>query len=142
MDGRGCPSRRWSSIARSGMFRNLATSTKLILLSGTFVVAIIVAIYSLVAEKQIAIQFAQKELLGVAYFERLRDVYSYVLIAPASGVTGENAPSLETALESLAAAERAAQSSGLGTAALAQSLNEALRIMTKDPSHDGEALLG
>jgi len=51
------------------MFRNLSTSTKLFILCCTFIVAIAVAIYSLVAEKQIAIEFARKELAGVRYFE-------------------------------------------------------------------------
>lgn len=124
------------------MFRNLATSTKLILLSGTFVVAIIVAIYSLVAEKQIAIEFAKKELAGVAYLERLRDVYSYVLKIPATGVAGENAPTLQKALGSLALAEaeairistsqKSAPSSGLGTASLARSLRETLQELGSD----------
>lgn len=51
------------------MFRNLGTSTKLVILCSTFIVAIVVAIYSLVVEKQIAIDFARKELVGVRYFE-------------------------------------------------------------------------
>ena len=42
------------------MFRNLSTSTKLIVLCGAFIVAIAVAIYALVAEQQIAIEFAKK----------------------------------------------------------------------------------
>ena len=48
------------------MFKNLRTSTKLLLLCGVFVGALVVATYSLVAEKQIAIQFVRKELVGVA----------------------------------------------------------------------------
>ncbi|HUV63472.1 MAG TPA: response regulator [Sedimentisphaerales bacterium] len=131
------------------MFRNLATSTKLILLSSTFIIAIIVAIYSLVAEKQIAIEFARKELLGVAYLERLRDVYSYVLTASASDVTGQDAPALETALKSLAAAEagseraatsqKAAPLSGLGTAAPATLLGETLRELRSEHDEGTEA---
>ncbi len=58
------------------MFKNLRTSRKLIVLSGTFIVAIIVAIYSLLAEKQIAIEFARKELLGLTYLERMRGVWA------------------------------------------------------------------
>ena len=50
------------------MFRNLGTSTKLFILCSTFIVAIAVAIYSLVIEKQIAIDFARKELVGLALF--------------------------------------------------------------------------
>ena len=48
-------------------------------------VAIVVAIYSLVVEKQIAIDFARKELVGVRYFENLRDVYSAILNEPLVG---------------------------------------------------------
>ena len=133
------------------MFRNLATSKKLILLSGTFIVAIIVTIYSLVAEKQIAIEFARKELLGVAYLERLRDAYSYVLITPASSLTSQDPPALETALKSLAEAEagseRAATSKkaapllGLGTAALASSLGETLRELGSEHDEGTKASL-
>ena len=64
------------------MFRNLGTSTKLFILCGTFIVAIAVAIYSLVVEKQIAIDFARKELVGLRYFESLRDVYAAILNEP------------------------------------------------------------
>ena len=46
------------------MFKNLPTSLKLIILCSTFLVAISVTIYSLVAEKQIAIDFARKERSG------------------------------------------------------------------------------
>ena len=70
--------RKWLS-SHSSLFRNLSTSTKLFVLCGTFIVAIAVAIYSLAAEKQIAIEFARKELVGVNYFERLRDVYAAIL---------------------------------------------------------------
>jgi hypothetical protein len=47
-----------------------------------FIVAIVVAIYSLVAEKEIAIQFARKELVGVRYLESLRGVYAAILAEP------------------------------------------------------------
>src|SRR4051794_35988443 len=64
------------------MFRNLSTSTKLFILCSMFIVAIVVAIYSLVAEKEIAIEFARKELVGVRYFETLRGVYAAILAEP------------------------------------------------------------
>ena len=51
--------------AAAPMFRNLSTSTKLIVLCGAFIVAIAVAIYALVAEQQIAIEFAKKELTEI-----------------------------------------------------------------------------
>ena len=46
------------------MFKNLRTSAKLILLCAMFIISIGVTTYSLVAEKQIAIAFARKELIG------------------------------------------------------------------------------
>ncbi len=87
------------------MFKNLRTSRKLILLSATFIVAIIVAIYSLIAEKQIAIEFARKELVGVAYLERLRDVYAALLALPSGEAAREKENSLKAALAALASAE-------------------------------------
>src|SRR5262245_32567515 len=68
------------------MFRNLSTSTKLIVLCGAFVTAIAVAIYTLVAAQQISIEFAKKELVGVRYIEAIRGVYSKFLGEP--GNTG------------------------------------------------------
>src|SRR4029453_15546904 len=61
------------------MFKNLRTSTKLLLLCGVFVGALAVATYSLVAEKQIAIHFVRKELVGVQHLEFLRGVYAALL---------------------------------------------------------------
>ena len=61
------------------MFENLRTSTKLFLLCGMFVGAIILATYSLVEEKQIAIGFVRKELIGARYLEALRGVYAVIL---------------------------------------------------------------
>ncbi len=61
------------------MFKSLRTSTKLLLLCSVFVGAIVVATYSLVAEKKIAIDFVRKELVGVEYLEALRGVYAAIL---------------------------------------------------------------
>src|SRR4029077_11331612 len=86
----------------SAMFRNLSTSTKLIVLCGTFIIAIAVAIYSLVAEQQIAIEFAKKELTGVQYIEAIRGVYSRLLGEPGNtGVSRQALPSAATVLSSL-----------------------------------------
>src|SRR5215813_13649676 len=68
--------------ATSTVFRNLSTSTKLIILCGAFIVAIAVAIYALIAAQQIAIEFAKKELIGVHYIEAIRGVYSRLLGEP------------------------------------------------------------
>ena len=61
------------------MFKSLRTSTKLLLLCGVFVGALAVATYSLVAEKQIAIEFVRKELVGVRHLAALREVYVALL---------------------------------------------------------------
>ncbi len=61
------------------MFKSLRTSTKLLLLCIVFVGALVVATYGLVAEKQIAIDFVRKELVGVQHLEALRGVYATIL---------------------------------------------------------------
>ena len=63
------------------MFKSLRTSTKLLLLCIVFVGALLVATYGLVAEKQIAIDFVRKELVGVQHLEALRGVYATILKA-------------------------------------------------------------
>ncbi|HBH41119.1 MAG TPA: hypothetical protein DDW26_04315, partial [Rhizobiales bacterium] len=103
------------------MFRNLSTSTKLFILCSTFIVAIVVAIYGLVVEKQIAIEFARKELVGVRYFETLRGVYAAILTEPLGVNAAGQTPSQEEALKSLDAAEKEAAGT-LQTATLEQSL--------------------
>src|SRR6476620_1351779 len=117
------------------MFRNLGTSTKLVILCSTFIVAIVVAIYSLVVEKQIAIDFARKELFGVRYFESLRDVYSAILNEPLVGAGQE--PSLAEALKSLDAAEREAAGT-LQTATFEQSLEATLRKLSSTDTKGDE----
>src|SRR5262249_61095510 len=103
------------------MFRNLSTSTKLFVLCSMFIVAIVVAIYSLVAEKEIAIQFARKELVGVRYFETLRGVYPAILAQPTGGEAAAQMPSPEETAKSLDAAEQEAAGT-LQTAAFEESL--------------------
>ncbi len=63
------------------MFRNLRTSTKLLILCGTFSVSIGVPVYGLVTEKRIAIDFARKELVGSRYLATVREIYAAVLAA-------------------------------------------------------------
>lgn len=62
------------------MFKSLRTSTKLLLLCGTFVISIAVTTAALVAEKQIAIAFARKELVGSRYLAAVRDIYPAILV--------------------------------------------------------------
>jgi len=61
------------------MFKNLRTSTKLFVLCTMFILAIGVTTYELVAEKQIAIDFARRELAGTRYLTTLRPVYAAIL---------------------------------------------------------------
>jgi hypothetical protein len=56
----------------AAVFKNLRTSTKLFILCGMFVGSIMLATYSLIDEKQIAISFVRKELVGAQYLEALR----------------------------------------------------------------------
>ena len=61
------------------MFKNLRTSTKLVLLCSLFVVSIVVATYGLVTEKQITIEFVRQELIGTRYLDALRGIYAALL---------------------------------------------------------------
>ena len=70
------------------MLKSLRTSTKLLLLCSVFVGALAVANYSLVAEKQIAIQFVRKELVGVEHLEALRGDYATILTNEEGAWTG------------------------------------------------------
>ena len=121
--------------AATTMFRNLSTSTKLILLCGAFIVAIAVAIYTLVAEQQIAIEFSKKELTGVHYIEAVRGVYSRLLGEPGSNpVSGQALPSAATVLNSLNTAEAGAN---FNTASLEQSLANTLRRLWSESTEAG-----
>jgi PAS domain S-box-containing protein len=123
------------------MFRNLSTSTKLFILCSMFIVAIVVAIYSLVAEKEIAIQFARKELVGVRYLESLRGVYAAILAEPTRTDAAGQTSSPEETLKSLDAAEQDAAGT-LQTASLEQSLETTLRkLWSKGAEGDRSALI-
>jgi hypothetical protein len=58
------------------VFKDLRTSTKLIVLCAMFMIAIGVTTYSLLREKLMAIEFAQKELIGTKYLASLRRLYT------------------------------------------------------------------
>ena len=103
------------------MFKNLRTSTKLLLLCAVFVGALAVATYSLVAEKQIAIQFVRKELVGVAHLEALRDVYAAIL----TEATGPSPVTAKASLDRLAKAGTA-DTHQLNTAALQRALADSV----------------
>src|SRR6476660_7183055 len=84
-----------------------------------FVASIILATYSLIEEKQIAIGFVRKELVGAQYLESLRGVYSTILAEDSKAPQDEQAQaSVDGALNMLAANETTAPGS-LQTAKLA-----------------------
>jgi signal transduction histidine kinase len=118
------------------MFKNLRTSTKLLLLCGVFVGALVVAAYGLVAEKQIAIHFVRKELVGVQHLELLRGVYAALLkenlAAPPSARGGSAA---REELDKLVAAHKA-DSERLDTEALERTLGEAIDKIASVPDRD------
>ena len=112
------------------MFKNLRTSTKLLLLCGLFVGSIVLATYSLIREQQIAINFVRQELLGTQYLGKLRAVYAAILTDESSANAGRSL-SADSALDSLAAAE--SQTAGsFDTAKLEQDVAAAVRKLSSE----------
>jgi signal transduction histidine kinase len=111
------------------VFKNLRTSTKLVILCGMFVISVAVTTYSLVAEKQIAIEFARKELVGSRYLATVRDIYATVLAGrPIDASAAPPSRQTDDILKKLAAAQSDAGKS-LQTGEFARSLAEALRLL-------------
>ena len=123
------------------MFKNLRTSTKLLLLCGMFVISIAVTTAALVAEKQLAIAFAHKELVGSRYLAIVRDIYPAILIQPDDPSLALPRPSPDEILKALAAAEADA-ANGLQTAELEQALAETLRKLWSDKTVQNTDQLG
>ena len=123
------------------MFKNLRTSTKLLLLCGMFVGAIILATYSLIEEKQIAIEFVRKETLGAQYLEALRGVYAVILAEdPDASHGAQKQASVEAALDALARAQ-AKTGGALHTDQLAETLATAVRdLVAVGPGGDRRSL--
>ena len=120
------------------VFKDLRTSTKLFLLCSMFAGAIILATYSLIEEKQIAIGFVRKELAGTQYLDALRGVYAAILADASQGAQPQ--ASVDAALEALAKAE--AESGGsLHTARLAGNLATAVRELAAAPGDEKPALV-
>ena len=111
------------------MFKNLRTSTKLVILCGMFVISVGATTYSLVAEKQIAIEFARKELVGSRYLATVRGIYATVLAGrPIDASAALPSRPADDILKTLAAAQTDAGKS-LQTGEFAQSLAAALRLL-------------
>jgi len=109
------------------MFANLRVSTKLLILCGTFTISIAATIYSLVAEKQIAIEFARKELVGSRYLATIREMYTAILASQIDdGKIAERRSSAAELLKSLANTQ-ADVAGRLQTAELEQVLEGSLR---------------
>ena len=115
------------------MFKSLRTSTKLLLLCIVFVGALVVATYGLVAEKQIAIDFVRKELVGVQHLEALRGVYASILTEnPVAPPSARERSATTEALHRLAATG-SVSSEKLDTAALERVLAEAIDKLASAP---------
>jgi signal transduction histidine kinase len=111
------------------MFKNLRTSTKLLLLCGMFGISVVVTTTALVVEKQIAIAFARKELTGTRYLATVRDIYPAILLRRDDSSFAP--PKHNELLNGLAAAE--AEAAGhLQTAALEQTFAQTLRELWSD----------
>lgn len=131
------PSGRQSTHKRA-MFKNLRTSTKLFILCGTFIVSVGVPIYGLVTEKQIAIDFARKELVGNRYLATLRAIYTAILTLEASDEqVGRPSSSADETVKALADAEAEA-GGALQTAEFAQALAATLRDLWSSKAQDGK----
>jgi signal transduction histidine kinase len=109
------------------MFKNLRTSTKLLVLCCTFLISIGVPVYALVTEMRIAIDFARKELAGSRYLAAVRATYAAMLVAQLGdeGIEGRRAPT-DAVVRALDRAE-AETGGALQTRDHAQSLAAALR---------------
>jgi signal transduction histidine kinase len=124
------------------MFKNLRTSAKLILLCAMFIISIGVTTYSLVAEKQIAIAFARKELIGSKFLETLRSIYATVLASsPFNPLAPDRDVSAHRVLEALTTAQSEA-ASALRTGEFVQDLSGALaRLGSNSPVGDSTSAI-
>jgi signal transduction histidine kinase len=110
------------------MFRNLRTGTKLVLLCAMFCLAVGATAYGLVAEKQISIAFARKELIGSRFLATLRAVYFTVLNGrPFEPLAAAPEPAAQKLLEALAPNDAAPK---LQTAELVQAVTDGLRQLS------------
>lgn len=122
------------------MFKNLRTSTKLILLCAMFIISVGVTTYSLVVENQIAISFARKELIGSRFLAALRNIEVALLKGkPFDSVTGESGSLTEKMLGALAKAQTGA-APALQTGDFVQSLSSAISRLGPSSTTDAEVM--
>lgn len=119
------------------MFRNLRTSTKLLVLCGIFLISIGFPAYALVTEKLIAIDFARKELVGSRYLATVREIYAAVLSAALDDRPAEQrGVRTDGAVRALVEVE--ARTGGvLETADLARAVAATLRELGSAPAEEG-----
>src|SRR5262245_52341143 len=102
------------------MFKDLRTSTKLLVLCGTFMASVLVPVYALVAEKQLAIDIARKELSGSRYLATIRTTYAAVLAL-------DRSPASDGAIERELAAAETRSAGQFQTSGLSQALAATVR---------------
>jgi signal transduction histidine kinase len=115
------------------MFKNLSTSTKLLILCVAFVISVALPVWALVVEKRLAIDFARKELIGSRYLATVRDIHAAIISTRRRGQRS----SADVVLKALADAEAEAGAE-MQTRELAQGLAAAVRELW-DKSENGEA---
>jgi signal transduction histidine kinase len=119
------------------MFRNLRTSTKLLILCGTFSISIGLPVFAVVSEKLIAINFARKELVGTRYLATVRTTY-VAIFAMRQGSTSAARPHPPTAAATQALACAEAEAGGaLQTAGHARSVMAALGNLAAAAAGEG-----
>jgi signal transduction histidine kinase len=123
------------------MFKNLRTSTKLTLLCAMFIISIAATTYSLVAEKQIAIAFARKELIGSKFLATLRSIYDTVLTGrPFNPLAPAPDASAHKMVEALTTAQ--SDAAPLHTREIVQDLSSALsRLGSNSPVGDSSSAI-
>lgn len=122
------------------MFKNLRTSTKLILLCAMFIISVGATTYSLVVENQIAISFARKELVGSRFLAALRNIEVALLKGkPFDSLTAESGSSTQKMLGALAAAQSGA-TPALQAGDFVQGLSSAISRLGPSPTTDANAM--
>jgi signal transduction histidine kinase len=122
-----------SNLGAPVVFKNLRTSTKLLLLCGAFICSIMLATISLIQEKLIAIEFVGKELVGERYLKTLQQVYGAILARGSDLSSSAEAQGISADLKALATAAGESED-GLDIAAPAQELNTAVNALSADLS--------
>jgi methyl-accepting chemotaxis protein len=112
------------------MLKNLSVAKKLVLTYGLLFVPILYLAWSLITEKQISIDFAAKEQIGVRYLEATNATHQ-ALAAQRAGA--RDGAALDSALRALAAADQTFGAE-LDAKTLYQDLQAALAAAKADPS--------